>query len=267
VLGQEGTEAFDATFSPLFLMLLPLLLVVRRRAPGLGALLIAAGVGYIFWILSSAAAYGTFVLRGRQLLPIFAPLSLLCAYSLDGLHIWDRPSFSLQRVIKMVIGLTLGFLLLNQMLLTISLHPWPYLVGQQSREQYLEDYVPLRLQQTIGYINENLGPDDKVLFVWELRSYGLEVAHRTDILLDNFAQSLARYGSPEGVAEGLLQEGFTHILVNQHIYPWIVKDYPLTPEEKAAWESFQAQYLTPTALVHAEDEYLELYRLTLERED
>jgi hypothetical protein len=264
VLGQQGTAAFDATYSPLFLTLLPLLLVVERKAPGLGGMLIAAGVGYIFWIVSGAAAYGTFILRGRQLLPIFAPLCLLCAYSLNGLHIWDRPSFSLQRVIKIVTGLTLGFGLLSQILLITSLNPWPYLVGHQSRDQYLESYIPQRLQQTLRYLDENLDPDAKVLFVWELRSYGLGIPHQADILLNNYAQSLARYGSPEGVAEGLAQEGFTHILVNQYIYPWITRDYPLTSEERASWESFEAQYLTHDTLVHAEDAYLKLYRLTPE---
>jgi hypothetical protein len=265
VVGQQGTAAYDATYSPLFLMLLPLLLIVRRKAPGLGALLIAAGMGYGTWIVSGAAAYGTFVLRGRQLLPIFAPLSLLCAYSLDRMELWDRPSFSLQRVLKIITGLTLGFGLLSHVLLATSLNPWPYLVGQQSREHYLESYVPQRLQQTFGYLNENLDPDDKVLFVWELRSYGLEIPHQADILLNNFAQSLARYGSPEGVADGLAEEGFTHILVNQYIYPWITSDYPLTSEEQANWESFQARYLTTDTLVHAEDEYLELYRLVPEQ--
>jgi hypothetical protein len=267
VLGQQGTVAFDATYSPLFLMLLPLLLVVRRKAPGRGVLLIAAGVGYFVWILSGAAAYGTFVLRGRQLLPIFAPLSLLCAYSLKGMHIWDRPSFSLQGVLKIITGLTLGFGLLSQILLTASLNPWPYLVGHQSREHYLESYVPQRLQQTFKYLNENLDFDDKVLFVWELRSYGLGIPHQADILLNNFAQSLARYGSPESVADGLVEEGFTHILVNEYIYPWIISDYPLTSEEKAGWDSFQAQFLTRDTLVHAQGEYLQLYRLTPEKEN
>jgi hypothetical protein len=261
VMGTQGTVAYDATYSPLFLVLLPLLLIVPRKARGLGELLLAAAMGYLVWIVSSAAAYGTFVLQGRLLLPIFAPLSLLCAYSLDGMSTWDRPSFSLQRVLKIITGLTLAVGLFSQILLTISLNPWPYLVGYQSRDGYLENQIPQRLHQTFRYLNENLGPDDKVLFVWELRSYGLDVPHKADDLLDNFAQSLARYGSPEAVAEGLSQEGFTHVLVNQYIYPWIISDYPLTQEERASWERFQAQYLTRDALVHAESDTLVLYRL------
>jgi hypothetical protein len=262
VLGTQGTVAYDATFSPLFLVLLPLLLIVPRRARGLGALVLAAAIGYLFWIMSSAAAYGTFVLQGRLLLPIFAALSLLCAYALDGLSIWDRPSFSLQRVLKMITGLTLVLGLFSQILLSISLNPWPHFVGFQSRDDYLENHIPHRLQQTFRYLNESLDPDDKVLFIWELRSYGLDLPHKADALLNNYAQSLARYGSPEGVAKGLRQAGFTHILVNQHVYPWITSDYPLTEEERASWEDFQALYLTSDTLVHAEDEYLLLYRLS-----
>jgi 4-amino-4-deoxy-L-arabinose transferase-like glycosyltransferase len=261
VMGTQGTVAFDSTYSPLFLALLPLLLIVRRQAQGLGALLLAAAVGYIFWIVSGGAAYGTFILRGRQVLPIFAPLSLLCAYSLDGIHVWDRPSFSLQRVLRMIVILTLAFGLLSQILLTVGFNPWPYLVGHQSRGDYLERYTTQHLHQTVTYLNQNLTDDDKVLFIWEPRSYGLTVPHKADVLLDNFAQQLHQYGSPEGVLTGLRDEGYTHILVNQFVYPWIVTDFPITPEEQAAWEEFEAQYLTDDSVIHTEEEFFSLYRL------
>jgi hypothetical protein len=262
IVGAQGTVAYDSTYSPLFLVLLPLFLVVERRARGLGELMLAAAVGYLFWIVSGAAAYGTFVLRGRQVLPIFAPLSLLCAYSLDGLSIWDRPTFSLQRILKMITGLTLILVLLGQVLLTVGLNPWPYLVGLQSREEYLDHYISQGLHQTITYLNANLTTEDKVLFVWEPRSYGLDVPHRADPLLDNFAQRLARYGSVDGLASGLHQEGFTHLLVNKYIYPWIAHDFPITLEERAAWEAFGEQYLTDDMVAHTEGDFLVLYQLT-----
>jgi len=261
VMGQQGTVAYDATYSPLFLALLPLLLLVRRQARWLAPLLLAAVVGYVAWILSGAASYGTFVLQGRMLLPIFAPLSLLCAYALDGLRRWDRKSFSLQRFLKMVVGLTLALGLLNQTLLTIGFNPLPSLVGLQNRASYQDRYTSQQWHQAISYANEHLTPDDKVLLVWEPRSYGLTIPHEADPLFDNVSQLLARYGSPEAVAGGLRQAGFTHLLVNQYIYPWIVEDYPLTPAERAAWEDFQARYLVPEALVHDEGDYLLLYRL------
>ncbi len=261
IVGTQGTAAYDATYSPLFLALLPLLLIVPRKARGLGELLLAASIGYSFWLLNGAVAYGRFVLQGRFLLPIFAPLSLVCAYNLNELHIWDRPAFSLQRVLKMVTGLTLIFGLSSQVLLTVGLNPWPYLVGYQSRDNYLDQYVSQNLHQAITYANETLTPSDKVFFVWELRSYGLDVPHEADTLLNNFPQRLARYGSPEGVLAGLRQEGFTHVLVNQYIYPWIVADYPITAQEQAAWEEFQRRFLTDDRIIHLEGDLLVLYRL------
>jgi hypothetical protein len=196
VIGTQGTVAYDATTSPLFLTLLPLLLVVRRRARGLAELLLAAAVGYAFWLVSGAAAYGTFILRGRQVLPVFAPLGLLCAYALEKMNRWDRRGFSLQRFLKMAAGLTLVIAFLSQVMLTISLDPWPYLAGLRSRTEHLEKFTSQRLAQTIDYLNETLAPGDKVLFVWEPRSYGLRVPYEADIVFDNFAQRLARYGSP-----------------------------------------------------------------------
>jgi hypothetical protein len=262
VVGSQGTVAFDSTYSPLFLMLLPLLLIVRRRAPGLAELLLTAAIGYGFWFLNSAVAYGRFVLQGRFLLPIFAPLSLVCAHNLNGLHIWDRPAFSLQRVLKMVTGLTLIVGLFGQVLLIVDLNPWSYLVGHQSRDDYLDRHVSQNLHQVITYANETLTPSDKIFFVWELRSYGLDVPHEADTLLNNFPQRLAQYGSPEGVLAGLRKEGFTHILVNQYVYPWIVTDYPITGREQAAWEEFQNRFLTKDRIIHAEDDFLVLYRLS-----
>jgi len=261
ILGQQGTVAYDATCSPLFLTLLPLLLLVRRQARWLGPLLLAAAVGYVAWILSGAASYGTFVLQGRMLLPIFAPLSLLCAYALAGLDRWDRPNFSLQRFVKLAVGLVLALGLLNQGLLAIGFNPLPYLVGLQSRASYQDRYTSQQWHQAITYLNENLSPQDKVLLVWEPRSYELAIPHQADPLFDNVSQLLARYSSPETLLRGLRQEGFTHLLVNEYIYPWIVADYPLTAAERAAWEEFRAQYLTPEALVYDEGGYLLLYRL------
>jgi hypothetical protein len=261
VLGQEGTVAYDATMSPLFLMLLPLLLLVPRKAAGIGALLLAVAVGYVLWIANGFIATGGFFLNGRWLVPIAVPLSLLCAYSLHGLCVWDRKILSLRRVLMMLTALTLVFVFLSQLLLTIGFRPWPYLVGQQSRDEYLNAYVSQRFHQMVTYVNQNLTDLDRVLFIWEPRSYGCQVPHRADVLLDNFPQLIGRYASPEGVLAGLQDEGFTHILVNEYIYPWILRDFPITAEEQAGWEAFQARYLGEDTLVHAEEDYLFLYRL------
>jgi hypothetical protein len=264
VVGQQGSLAYDATISPLFLLLLPMLLLVRREARAIGELLLAAAVGYVAWLASGAASYGTFVLQGRMLFPIFPALSLLCAYALDGLRIWERRQFSIQRVVGMVVALTLGFGLLSQALLVAGLNPVPYLAGHQSRQGYQDQYITMDWNQARTYVNGNLDPGSKVLFFWEPRSYGYRTPHEPDPLFDNFSQRVARYGSAPDIVAGLHDEGVTHLLVNHFIYPWIVSDYPITPEEEAIWQAFETQYLTDEAVAYTDGEYLTLYRLPKE---
>jgi hypothetical protein len=264
VVGKQGTVAYDSTYSPLFLTLLPLLLIVPRKGRGWSQLLLAAGVGYLLWILSGAASYGTLVLQGRQVLPIFVPLSLLCAQALDGMRIWDRRSFSLQRFLKMLIVLTLTLSLLSQALRAIASSPWSYLAGFQSRNEYQNHFISQDWRAAITYVNDNLEPDDSVLFVWEPRSYSTHVPHEPDVLFDNVSQLIHRYGSPDAMLEGLQKEGVTHLMANEFIYPWIVSDYALTADERAVWEKFTDQYLTDDAVVYTDGEYLVLYQIPAE---
>jgi 4-amino-4-deoxy-L-arabinose transferase-like glycosyltransferase len=261
VLGTQGTVAYDATFSPLFLLLVPLLLFVPRRAAGLAELGLAAGVGYLGWLASGAVSYGQFVLQGRFLLPIFAPLSLLSAYALDGMRAWDRPGFSLHRVLKMLAALTMVVTLLSQLLFVARFNPVPFLTGYESRQAFQDRMITQQWNQAISYINENLGADDRVMFVWEPRIYGLRVAYQADVVFDNVSQLVYRYGSPERVLLGLCEEGFTHMLVNRYTYHWIVTDYPLTAGERSVWEAFEADYLTDDSAVYTDGTYLTLYAL------
>jgi hypothetical protein len=261
VVGQQGSLAYDATISPIFLLLLPLLLLVRREARAICELLLAAAVGYVAWLASGAGSYGTFVLQGRMLFPIFPALGLLCAYALDGLRAWDRRHYSIRRVVTMVVALTIGFGLLTQALLVAGFNPMPYLAGHQSRQEYQDQHITMNWNQARTYIDNNLEAGSKVLFLWEPRSYGYRPPHEPDPLFDNFSQRVARYGSAQGVRAGLEAEGFTHLLVNEFIYPWIAADYPLTAEDQAVWHEFQARYLAKNTILYADGQYFVLCRL------
>jgi hypothetical protein len=261
VLGTEGTVNYDATFTPIFLVLVPLLLVTRRRAPAVPELLLSTGVGYLSWLASGLIATGSLFLNGRWLLPIFVPLSLLSALALEGMRIWDLENFSLRRVLLMLTGLTLALGLVAQVLLTLKLNPLAYLVGQQSRKDYQDQYTTQRYHQAITYLNQNLSPDEKVIFFWEPRSYGCRVSHQADPLLDNLSQYVARHHTAEAIIAALRAEGFTHVLVNDYVFPWIVRDFPITTDEVEVWEQLRAEFLNDQSLVHVEEEYQKIYRL------
>jgi hypothetical protein len=182
------------------------------------------------------------------------------------MRVWDRKSFSLQRFLMMLVGLTLGLGLVGQVLLITGFSPWSYLSGLQSRAGYQDQFISQDWHKAITYINSNLEPKDSVLFVWEPRSYGTQVSHEPDVLFDNVSQLIHRYGSADAMLEGLQKEGVTHLLVNQFIYPWIVKDYPLTIEEKAIWEEFADRYLKDSTLVYSDGTYLALYQVPAREE-
>jgi len=166
----------------------------------------------------------------------------------------------------MVVALTLVLGLLNQALTIAGFNPIPRVTGFQSRESYQEQHISQRWYPAITYLNENLTADDKVLFLWEPRNYGTQVPHEADVLFDNWAQLVRQYGTAEKVAEGLRSEGVSHLLVNEYILPWIVADYPLSLEEKAAWEEFKARTLADSTVVYTDGQYLALYRLPAEKE-
>jgi hypothetical protein len=161
----------------------------------------------------------------------------------------------------MLFALTLSLSLISQMLLTIGFQPGSYLVGSQSRTEYLDQFISQDWHKAISYINKNLGPEASVLFIWEPRSYGTQVPHEPDVLFDNVSQLIQRYGSAEAMLEGLQNEGVTHLLVNEFIYPWIVQDYPLAVEEQSVWEEFADRYLTDDSVVYSDGEHLVLYRI------
>jgi hypothetical protein len=177
------------------------------------------------------------------------------------MRIWDRNSFSLQRFLMMLVGLTLGLGLISQVLMLIGFNPLPYLAGLQSRSGYQDQFISQDWHEAITYINENLGPEDSVLFVWEPRSYGIRVSYEPDVLFDNVSQLIDRYGTAEAIMVGLRKEGVTYLLVNKFIYPWIVSDYPLSVEEQAVWEEFVDHYLTESNMVYTDGTYLGLYLL------
>jgi hypothetical protein len=261
VLGTQGTVAYDATFSPLHLGLLPLWLFVRRRAEGVSELFLVSAVGYVAWIASAGVAYGEFVLQGRMVLPVFAPLSLLCALAWEGVRHWDRGSFSLHAFLKLVIVLTLTVTLLSHGLMFVGRNPLAYLVGYQSRADYLDRFTTHGWNEAMTYLAENRRPGDNVLFFWEPRGYGCAAPCEADVLFDNFSQLLARYHTVEGILTGLQQEGVTLVLVNEAIFPHIVADYPLAPQEATAWEEWQARVLTDENAVYRGASGLTLYRL------
>jgi hypothetical protein len=258
VLGTQGTTAFDATISPYFLALLPLLLFVPRRNPTLLPLAVTALVTYVLWIAAGAITYSTFVFRTRILLPCFAPLSILTAYTVDALRELDRRRFSLQRFVFLALGLGLSVNLLTQGLSFLSLDPLPFILGAESREAYLDRRLADGHYEATRYINSSLPSTAKILFLWEPRSYYCERQCLPDVVFDHFSQLAAGHGTAGGVARALRGEGISHLLVNERWLSLGTQDELFTRSQRQVLEELVQRYLHP---VYTDDGLYTLYEV------
>jgi hypothetical protein len=258
VLGTQGTEAFDATISPFFLAFLPLILLVRRDHKMLAPLGIFSLIVYLLWIAAGAATYSTFVLRTRILLPCFAPLSILTAYVVENLSSLDRKAFSLQRFILMTLCLGLAINVFSQGLTFLMYDPLPFIVGMESRENFLRRHLADGHYDALNYINDSLPTSAQVLFLWEPRSYHCEKRCLPDTVFDHFSQLAFEYEEADKMLEALQREGISHILVNQRWLNLQTHGHLFTVEHRRLFSQFKDLYLEP---VYLDDQLYAIYEI------
>lgn len=258
VLGTQGTEAFDATISPYFLAVLPLILFVPRNRKMLAPLGVFVVTTYVLWIVAGAATYSTFVLRTRILLPCFAPLSILTAYTVESLRHLDREAFSLHRFVLAAIGLGLIVNVISQGLSFVARDPLPFIVGMESREAFLRRHLADGHYDALRYINSNLPSSARALFFWEPRSYYCEDDCLPDVVFDHFSQLAAKYGDVNAIAAALQIEETSHILVNQRWLDLQSDKSPFTEEHRQLFIQFRDRYLEP---IYVNPGLYELYEL------
>lgn len=264
ILGIEGGEIYEATIGPVLLMAIPMLALVWKKLPGqdrplLGRILLVCLVHYLFWLL--AVAQSALLIQTRLLFPIFALLVLLAAYTLDKLAKLSRPAFSLQWIIVAMLVLALGLNLGSTVLTFMGDNPLSYLAGWESQDSYLKRHPQMgSYYEMITYINEELSPSARILFLWEPRSYYCQRACYPDAILDGFLHLIYRFKDARGIVRHLREQGFTHVLLHKRGLDFILEAQfdPVTEAEVGILETLQERSLR---LLHREgDDYL-LYEL------
>jgi hypothetical protein len=205
----------DGDPGPLFLLLLPLLVAYvlfrpsGKRPRGFNALLFFALIQYLFWtvgVIQSASLW-----QSRLLLPALVALCPAMARLLEDLARFDRPKFSLQSQLFLVIGLVLLLGQAIRFVYWLPEQPWTYLVG--------DELLDKNLQRRLGYhyqamqaVND-LPLDAVVTFLWEPRSYYCLRDCRPDSILDEFGHLTYQYGDADAIAEAWRADGVSHVLL------------------------------------------------------
>jgi hypothetical protein len=242
---DDNPQYFDGVLSPILILLLPW--AFKGKWP--------EEKRYFMGFALMFLAYAMFLvdLRIRYILPIVPPLVVLLAYGVFNVYLRiKRPAF-------LFVGL-LAFAILNGAYLwnySESLSPLNYLLGRESRDDYLTRRLPG--YSTFQFINRNLAGSAKIylLFVGR-RAYYCERDYFHDGgelpgFLLGAVQSAKDASQIETVLKG---KGITHLMVREDLLRQFL-EHNLTPVQQARWRDFTSQRLQPLFY----DRGYSLYRL------
>jgi hypothetical protein len=243
----EGFPSYAATVGPLFLALMPLLLLVWRRLPlaqrrWLQGALVFCGVLYAFWLWGVARS--ALLIQTRLLFPAFGLLALVVGMAVEELRKLPQRPINLSWLVRAVVVGVLALSLASTFLFAIQGRPLRVLLGFETEE----DFLSRRLgwyRVAVNAINRELPPDAVVLFLWEPRSYHCQVTCLPDALLDRWLHATQYVYGPNAIADAWRAEGVTHVLFCKAGYEAVLagKFDPITAEDVAALEALQRDEL------------------------
>jgi hypothetical protein len=263
IWGMEGAAGYSATIGPLFLALIPLLLLAWQRLPGaqrrwLGMAFVFCSVLYGFWLWGVART--ALLIQTRLLFPAFGLLALMAGAALEGLRALPRRPLDLGWLARAVVVGVLALTGVGALISTVQGQPLGVLSGFESREEFLTRRLGW-YHLAVEHLNQELSADTVVLFLWETRSYRCQTTCWPDALLDRWLHTTYLYGyDADAIAAAWWAEGVTHVLLHRTGLDFVVADQfdPVTLEDLQALEELTARHLT---LVEDFGSAYELYRL------
>lgn len=258
----------DGRAGPLFLLALPfvVLWLVRgygrpgARPQAMGILLFYAFVQTVFWSVGVANSRSLF--QSRLLLPAFSALCGPLAYLYGELSTLDTRVLSLRRLVGMTVVLVLSANLCYHMLDVVRINPLPVLVGQESQEAFLTRNLGA-YYAAMEMVNEHVDEGERVLFLWEPRSYYCQRAVQPDPILERWSWLLHLHQDPDRIASVLHRDGYAFVLLYRAGLERVqaIGLDPVGEREVSLLESFISDYLQETSRVG--DAYV-LYALPVE---
>ncbi len=280
-LGVEGGAPFSATIGPLFVLLIPLLLLTWGRIDEKWRESLKGQFWFLlflhgFWLYSMTNRWT----ETRLVLSIFAPMSLLAAAAFESLRSLPEKPLNITWMLRTIVVLILVITAVNHIagkrledgedfqgttLVShfVDMKTLDYLTGIISEKEYLEDALGWYLP-AMEKVND-LPDDSYILFLWETRSLYCEEKTLTceeDTIIIRWWHDRRAVG--DGSAEAILTHwrgrGVTHVLVWEtgQEFEFDSPTRLFTEEDIAEWEKMET-LLVP--VWHGEDVYT-LYELS-----
>lgn len=228
VYGKTGYANFDATITPVWLMIIPLFFFLKQKPALLRWLAFICVVYFVSWAASTHIT--------RYLTPIYPLLSLICAYTaVTARRNLRNYSPMIGNVFATVLVLVFGVLWFSfayKYPLRIPGEFGPVLWGEQTTDEFLARRVPG--YQAFKFINEHLPPDARLAFMWDNRGFFCERPQIGDSVFEapSMIELVHEAGAPDVFRETLRQMGVTHILYNTPFHDKF-NIYTISKEDKA----------------------------------
>jgi hypothetical protein len=260
IIGQQGAVLYDGTISPMFLLLLPVLLLLRDKPRIIWSLIIIAIVELAAWLIFPREYY-----QNRHLILAYPIFSILAAYTIKRFDEFDLQWFSLSGFFRLVLVLVFALQIFSLLVWWQGINPLGYLLGLQSKDEFLS--ANLNGGTSPGYysmmqqIEEELPPDSVVgVMMPEPRTYYCPV----DCIRDPFSLT----ASLSDMTEASREANLTHILVSENGIDYWIDFYSDDSARQANWQQFETtlnQFMSTSGELRLEqDESFFLYELELD---
>jgi len=234
---------------PIFIAILPFILVLRKLDFCVKYLLTFGGVFFLFWSYVCAV--------DRFSLPCFVWLCVVVAYVIARMNKYLYPCL----LAILFISLSWNLFHLSK---TIYKNSYLMCLKKERSEEFLVKKSIIRdYYEVISYINSHLPRQSKVLFLGEVRSYYCQrdklvsTQFDTNIILELIHKS----NDIKGLMNNLRELGVTHVLYNEIGANWLTKYFDYfhwqNKEEERLYHLFRQDYLK--LIYHTGQIYL--YRL------
>ncbi|MCX5782198.1 MAG: glycosyltransferase family 39 protein [Elusimicrobia bacterium] len=199
----------ETVLGPVFLVFAVFLFMYRKIDLEIKILFGYLFISFIFWVL-----LGRFYLR--YFIPTLPVVSVIFAYYIAN-H--KNAKFAKNGIYVLLIIITLGNISFSNYLLWATQDPLRYLIGQQSKKEYLSTQrtsYPCPYYQTLEYANRKLNPKAKLLFLGETRGLYCERQFITSGAGDfnPMVEWVSQCKNGKDLYDKIISNGITHILLN-----------------------------------------------------
>jgi hypothetical protein len=214
IFGIEGGPKFNTSISPLFLALIPGIVIgwhsLRDEIKkGVGRMAAVALTAWFIWGLGSQ--FGSALTRTRHYYVIFPALVILTLFGYVSLRNSKVRSINTGWLVSGLIIFVFLIVAIAELLFFAKADPIRVLAGFQTQEEYLTEQLGW-FGPAMEAVN-SLPEGAKVALFWEPRSYYCEVYCSPDVILDRWWYLMRTAGTAQEAADLLRSQDFTHVLI------------------------------------------------------